>query len=132
MFARRHGYSYSVDAPPGRQFGQVLEDLVLTPDSEPGRRVRDELIERLRHSEYLATQVDHETEVQVMQVSAPVFDADGVVTASIMVLGSLRPMRGAEVEALAGRVVEAANGPPPWRENCASASPLPRYDLQRL
>jgi len=109
QFARRHGYSYSVYAPPGPQFGHVLEDLVLTPDSEPNRRVRDELIERLRHSEYLATQVDHDTELQVLQVSAPVFDANGVVTASIMVLGSLRPMRGKELEALAGRVVQAAD-----------------------
>jgi hypothetical protein len=31
------------------------------------------------------------------------------VTASLMVLGSLRPMRGNEVEALAGRVVQAAD-----------------------
>jgi DNA-binding IclR family transcriptional regulator len=109
QFARRHGYSFSVDAPPGPQFGHVLEELVLSPDSEPDRRARDELIERLRHSDYLATDVDHEAEVQVMQVSAPVFDANGVVTASIMVLGSLRPMRGEEVETLAERVVQAAD-----------------------
>jgi DNA-binding IclR family transcriptional regulator len=109
QFARRHGYSFSVYAPPGPRFGRVLEDLVVAPDSEPDRRVRDALIERLRHSEYLATQVDYNTEVQVMQVSAPVFDAKGVVTASIMVLGSLRPMRGEEVERLAGRVMQAAD-----------------------
>jgi DNA-binding IclR family transcriptional regulator len=108
-FARRYGYSYSVYAPPGPRFSQVLEDLVLTPDSEPSRRARDELIERLRHSEYLATEVDHGTEVQVMQVSAPVFDSNGVVTASIMLLGSLRPMHGQEVQALAERVVQAAD-----------------------
>jgi len=47
--------------------------------------------------------------LQVMQVSAPVFDAKGVVTVSIMVLGSLRPMRGEEVERLAGRVMQAAD-----------------------
>lgn len=110
LFARRHGYSFSVYAPPaGPRFGQVLDDLVLAPDSEPDRRARDELIERLRHSEYLATRVDHDAEVQLIQVSAPVFDANGVVTASIMVLGSLRPMRGEELEALAGRVVQAAD-----------------------
>lgn len=110
QFARRHGYSFSVAAPPAsRRFEEVLEHLALTPDSEPDRRVRDEVIERLRHSEYLATEVDHDTEVQVMQVSAPVFDANGAVTASIMVLGSLRPMLGQEVEALAGRVVQAAD-----------------------
>lgn len=63
------------------------------PQSEPDRQARDELIERLRHSDYLTTDLDHESEVQVMQVSAPVFDAYGAVTDSLMVLGSMRPMR---------------------------------------
>ena len=108
-FARRHGYSFSVYAPPGRQFGQVLEDLVLTPDSEPSRRARDELIERLRHSEYLASHVEHDAEVQLIQISAPVFDANGTATASMMVLGTPRPMHGHEVEALARRLVQAAD-----------------------
>ena len=108
-FARRHGYSFSVYAPPGRQFGQVLEDLVLTPDSEPSRRARDELIERLRHSEYLASHVEHDAEVQLIQISAPVFDANGTATASMMVLGTPRPMHGHEVEALARRLVHAAH-----------------------
>jgi DNA-binding IclR family transcriptional regulator len=110
QFARRHGYSFSVYAPPGRQFGQVLEDLVLAPDSEPSRRARDELIERLRHSEYLASRVDQDAEVQLIQISAPVFDANGTATASMMVLGTPRPMRGHEVEALAHSLVRAADG----------------------
>ena len=109
QFARRHGYSFSVYAPPAPEFSTVLDDLVLRPDSEPDQRARDELIERLRHSEYLPTEVDHAAEVQLMQISAPVFDANGSVTASIMVLGSARPLGGDEVEALAGRVVQAAN-----------------------
>jgi DNA-binding IclR family transcriptional regulator len=108
-FARRNGYSYSIYVDPGKEFGQVLEDLVLTPDSEPSQRTRDELIERLRHSEYLATNVDDLSEVQLLQLSAPVFDANGAVTASIMVLGSMRTMRGQEVAALAQRVVQAAD-----------------------
>lgn len=109
QFARRHGYSFSVDVPPGPLFGQVLEDLVLSPDSEADQQARDELIERLRHSQYLATEVDHEVEVQIMQISAPVFDSRGTVTASLMVLGSMRPVSGREVEALADRVVQAAD-----------------------
>lgn len=109
-FARRNGYSYSINVdPPGKQFGEVLEDLVLSPDSEPSQRARDELIERLRHSEYLATHVDDFTELQLLQLSAPVFDANGAVTASIMVLGSMRTIRGQEVAALAERVVQAAD-----------------------
>jgi DNA-binding IclR family transcriptional regulator len=109
QFARRHGYSFSVYAPPAPQFGNVLDDLVLRPDSEPDQRVRDELIERLRHSEYLATEIDRDAEVQLLQVSAPVFDANGSVTASLMVLGSARPLGGTEMEDVAGRVVQAAN-----------------------
>jgi DNA-binding IclR family transcriptional regulator len=108
-FTRRTGYSFSIYVDPGKKFGQVLEDLVLTPDSEPSRRTRDELIERLRHSEYLATRIDDLTDVQLLQVSAPVFDANGVVAASIMVLGSMRTMRGEEVAALAQQVVQAAD-----------------------
>jgi integrase len=45
------------------------------PQSEPDRQARDELIERLRHSDYLTTELDHETEEQVMQVFAPVWQA---------------------------------------------------------
>lgn len=109
QFARRHGYSFSVYAAPGPQFGQVLEDLVLAPDSEPSRRERDMLIERLRHSEYLAIEVDSDADVQFLQISAPVFDANGTVSASLMVLGTRRPMRGDQLEELAGRVVAAAD-----------------------
>jgi DNA-binding IclR family transcriptional regulator len=108
-FARRNGYSYSINVDPGKQFGQVLEDLVVTPDSETSQRARDELIERLRHSEYLATHIDELVDVQLVQLSAPVFDANGAVTASIMVLGSMRTMRGIEVDALAQRVVQSAD-----------------------
>jgi DNA-binding IclR family transcriptional regulator len=109
QFARRHGYSFSVHTPPGRQFGQVLEDLVIAPDSELDLRARDELIGQLRHSEYLPTDVEDDEEVQLLQLAAPVFDAKGAVAASILVLGSLRPMSGVEVEALGRRVVQAAN-----------------------
>lgn len=109
QFARRHGYSYSVYAPPGRQFGQVMDDLVLTPDSEPDRRVRDELIGQLRQSEYLATGIDPDEELQLVQVSAPVFDATRSVSASLMVLGSVRPMRGGDIETLGRTLVRAAD-----------------------
>ncbi len=107
-FARRHGYSYSILAPPGIQFGHVMEELARTPDSEPNRHTRDELMEQLRRSEYLATRIEHRTEVQLVQISAPVFDLHGTVVASIMMLGSMRPITGEEVEALGGRVVLAA------------------------
>jgi DNA-binding IclR family transcriptional regulator len=109
-FARRHGYSFSVAAPAaGPQFGHVINDLVVAPDSEPTRRERDVLIERLRHSEYLATENDPDDEVQVIQISAPVFDAEGDAVVSLMVLGTTRPMRGCEVQELAERVVQAAD-----------------------
>jgi hypothetical protein len=108
-FAQRNGYTYSVLVEPGREFGQVMEDLAIAPDYEPSRRTRDQLTDELRHSEYLATEIDRDAEVQLLQISAPVFDANGGVAASIMVLGSMRPMRGDEVEALGRRVVEAAD-----------------------
>lgn len=106
---RRNGYSFSTYVDPGKQFGKMLDELVLTPDSEPNQRTRDELIERLRHSEYLATHVDESAEFQLLQVSAPVFDANGAVTTSIMVLGSMRPIRGQDLAGLAERLVESAD-----------------------
>ncbi|WP_324685663.1 helix-turn-helix domain-containing protein [Mycobacterium sp. 94-17] len=109
QFARRNGYSFSVFAPPGIQFGHVLEELVDTPDSVLYRRSRDDLIDQLRHSGYLASEIDYAKETELLQLSAPVFDADGFVTASLMVLGSLRPLRGEEIEALGRRVVQAAD-----------------------
>jgi DNA-binding IclR family transcriptional regulator len=108
-FAQRNGYTYSVLVAPGREFGQVMEDLAIAPDYEPSRRTRDQLTDELRHSEYLATEIERDAEVQLLQISAPVFDANGAVAASIMVLGSMRPMRGEDVEALGRQVMEAAD-----------------------
>lgn len=113
QFARRHGYSYSVapgqDLPLGR-LGRVLEDLVVSPDSEPSKRTRDELLVQMRHSDYLAPkEVADNEEVQLLQVVAPVFDETGRVAASMMVLGSLRPIRGAAIKDIAAKLMQAAD-----------------------
>jgi DNA-binding IclR family transcriptional regulator len=107
-FARRHGYSYSVFVQPGEQFGKVLDELVMMPDSENRRRARDDLTGQLRKSGYLTIDIESKAEVQVLQITAPVFDSNGAVAASLMVVGSMRPMIGAEIEALGRRVVRAA------------------------
>jgi DNA-binding IclR family transcriptional regulator len=107
-FARQNGYSYSVYTPSGPQFGHVLDELVQMPDSEQNRRARDELVDQLRRSEYLATRIDYESEVRVIQVTAPVFDTSGAVAASIMVVGSMRLMAGADIEHLGHQAAAAA------------------------
>ena len=60
-----------------------------------------------------------------MQVSAPVFGPDGDVAATIMVLGSVRPIPAEEVRALTRRVVDAANTATMQARDLALRQPFP-------
>ncbi len=86
----------------------MRSDFALTPDGAPTRRTRDELAGELSHSEYLATDLDPDAEMSLVQVSAPVFSDDGEAAATIMILGPVHPISGTEVDALGRKAVDAA------------------------
>jgi DNA-binding IclR family transcriptional regulator len=70
--------------------------------------MRDELIREMMHSDYLAADLEAEADVRVGQISAPVFDHRGRVAASLLMPGPDRDITGAELRALADRLVRAA------------------------
>ncbi len=107
-FARRHGYVYSTLTPADPRIEQTVDN-ALDPDSGSTRRARDQLIDLLDQGSYLSSQIQDDEELNVVQVSAPVFDTSGDVAATIMVLGSLRPMPGSEVDQLGRQVADVAN-----------------------
>jgi DNA-binding IclR family transcriptional regulator len=104
---RRRGYSITVATARQPALVAALELLADEPDADEARRLRDQAIGELAHSEYLAAEVDPEKTARLTQISAPVFDPDGGVTVSIMLLGPAHEVTGAEI-AILGQLVLAA------------------------
>lgn len=105
---RRRGYSVSVTAPRRAELAKALETLATSPEADDSHRDRDALIREVMHSGYLAADLDADAAVRVAQISAPVFDPNGHVTAALLVPGPNHDITGAELRALAGRIVRAA------------------------
>ncbi|MEU8137409.1 IclR family transcriptional regulator [Streptodolium elevatio] len=104
---RTRGYSVTVATPRSPELHDALATLANTPDAEEARRVRDEVVVELTHSEYLPTDLDADRPVRMLQCSAPVFDVLGKVVAKIMVFGPAYDLTAGEVEAL-GEQLRAA------------------------
>jgi DNA-binding IclR family transcriptional regulator len=84
---RQRGYSITVATGRQPQLAAALERLLESDEAEETRRLRDEAIRDLTHSEYLAAELDPKQTARLTQVSAPVFGTGGEVAASIMLLG---------------------------------------------
>ena len=105
---RRRGFSVTLVT--ARQ--PVLIDALerLADDSGGGaRRARDEAVRQMTHSEYLAAEIEPDRTVRVAQVSAPVFQADGRVAATIMSLGPTHEVTADEITELGNRVAATAD-----------------------
>lgn len=106
---RVRGYSVSVVLPQRPQLAKNVDTLTRSPDSDEARRMRDEVLREMMHSEYLPVDLDTEADFRVGQISAPVFDHRGHVSASLLMPGPDRDITAAELRALADRLVQAAN-----------------------
>lgn len=106
---RRCGYSVSIRPTRRPELAQLIETLASTPASDEALRSRDALIREMMHSGYLAADLDAEHAVRVAQISAPVFDRSGRVTTSLLLSGPEQDITGAELRALASRLVGAAS-----------------------
>lgn len=106
---RLRGFSVSVVVPRRPQLGKDFESLARSPESNEARRVHDEFIREMMHSDDLPVDLDADENVRVGQISAPVFDPRGRVAASLLVPGPDRDIIGAEAYALADRLVQAAS-----------------------
>jgi DNA-binding IclR family transcriptional regulator len=105
---RRRGYSVTIATPRRPELVRALDTLATAPDEEQARRTRDDLIVELRHSEYLATDLDEHAPLRVSHMSAPVFDRAGRATTSILVVGPEYEITAEELRARAAQLVRAA------------------------
>jgi len=69
---------------------------------------RDQVAQQMTQSEYLLGAIEADRLVRVAQVSAPVFQGNGVVAASIMLLGPTQEVTADEVWELGAQVAGAA------------------------
>lgn len=104
---RTRGYSVTVATPRNPELADALATLADTPDAEEARRVRDDVVLELTHSEYLPTDLDADRPVRMLQCSAPVFDVLGNVVAKIMVFGPNYDLTPDEVARLGELLKEA-------------------------
>ena len=68
----------------------ALKRLVEDEPTIEGLRARDEVVRLFPHSDYLTRDIDFVGTVHLVHVSAPVFDSDGTVGATVMLLGPTR------------------------------------------
>lgn len=106
---RRRGYSVTLVTARQPTLIDALERLAEVGDDEDVRRARDEAARYMTHSEYLAAELEPDRLVRVAQVSAPVFQPDGEVGASIMLLGPTHDMTAAEIDAVGRQLADAAS-----------------------
>ena len=105
---RRRGFSISVDSGRQPELSEALEHIVGELDAENERRIRDEAIRTITHSEYLAAEVDPRDATRLTQISAPVFRPEGKIAASIMLLGPSHAVTAADINAMGELVLAAA------------------------
>ena len=105
---RDRGYSVTVADASHIDFGRAMTSLAAEPDADDVLRRRDALMREIVHTEYLPAAIDPETTVRVSQMSAPVFDSVGRISASIMMLGPPYEITAAEITALGTQLRHAA------------------------
>ena len=105
---RQRGYSITVATGRQPQLAAALERLLESDEAEETRRLRDEAIRDLTHSEYLAAELDPKQTTRLTQVSAPVFGTGGEVAASIMLLGPAQDVGASVITGFGELVLTAA------------------------
>jgi DNA-binding IclR family transcriptional regulator len=117
---RRRGFSVTLSSQRQTQLESVLSTLADQPNETQAQRTRDELIAKLAHSEYLATDLDADSTMRVSLMAAPVFDRTGRAVTSILLLGPDYEITTAELSArgealvrAAARATQLAGGQPP-------------------
>ncbi len=105
---RRRGFSVTLVTGRQPKLIKALKGLAGGADAGRARQERDEAARQMSHSEYLPTRVDPKGPVRVAQVSAPVFQSDGQVGASIMLLGPAHELTAEEIGTLGEQVARAA------------------------
>ena len=109
LSVRERGYAVGLEADPRATLGKALAQLA-EDTRAPGKRVRsvvEQLLEELRHEEYILTDLDSDATYLVNHVVAPVFGPDGRVELALSLFGFGRPLRADEVAAYGERLMQA-------------------------
>ena len=105
---RLHGFSVTLVTARQPNLIDALERVASGREDDDARRARDEAARHMTHTEYLAADFEPDGMVRVAQISAPVFQADGHVGASIMLLGPIHEVSADEITQIGDRVAAAA------------------------
>jgi DNA-binding IclR family transcriptional regulator len=104
---RRRGYSVTLMTARQPTLIDALERL--REGDAVARRERDEAVRHIAHSEYLPAEIDADATMRIAQISSPVFEPDGSVGASIMLLGPAHDVTVADIADLGRWVRDAAD-----------------------
>lgn len=102
---RQRGYSVTIGSEHQQGLAHAMERLAR--GDAAATRERDVAMRELRGDQYLVGLLDPAATVRLIQISAPVFEPDGEVDVSLMILGPGRDVTGAEIDALGRRLLEA-------------------------
>jgi DNA-binding IclR family transcriptional regulator len=104
---RKRGYSVALQSQVGPQLSQALAAEAAQGRTNAQRFSR--LLEQLDKEEYQVVSLRRTTSYSVNHISAPVFDANGVVAVAITLVGLPSRLTGAEVEVLGRDLRRAAD-----------------------
>lgn len=104
---RRRGYSVTLMTARQPTLIDALERL--RDGDAVAQRERDEAVRHIAHSEYLPAEIDADATIRVAQISSPVFEPDGRVGASIMLLGPAHDVTATDIADLGRWVRDAAD-----------------------
>jgi DNA-binding IclR family transcriptional regulator len=105
---RRRGFSVTLVTARQPNLIDALERVAGDRGGDDAHRARDEAARDMIHSEYLAAEIESDEMVRLAQVSAPVFQADGSVGATIMSLGPTHEVTTGEIAGRGKQVADAA------------------------
>ncbi len=116
---RRRGYAVTLLGPAQARLGEAVSNLADAPFAEDLQAGVPALIDALGNA-YLLPDADADEAVHVGLISVPIFNSEGAVAYTLSLLGFPGPLRPAEIESLARRLMQACaivmqktNGCPP-------------------
>ena len=109
LSVRERGYAVGLEADPRATLGKALAQLA--EDTPTVRRqvrsVVEQLLDELRHDEYILTELDPKATYLVNHIVAPVFGPDGRVELALSLFGFEGPLSAAKVAAYGERLMQA-------------------------
>ena len=104
---RERGYAVGLESDPRATLGKALVHLAEDARASRVRGVVEQLLDELRHQEYILTELDPKATYLLNHIVAPVFGPDGRVELALSLFGFERALPGDQVAAYAERLMQA-------------------------